>query len=82
MKRLARLLLLVLLAACSKLTLENYDKIKSGMTYAEVKTLLGAPENCNDVIGVKTCRWGDEKRSVSVSFIGDKVFLFSAENLR
>ena len=43
--RLATAILVLLLAACSKLTLENYDRLKSGMGYQEVKEILGAPAN-------------------------------------
>ena len=34
---------LLLLAACSKLTLANYDRVKVGMAYEEVTALLGKP---------------------------------------
>jgi hypothetical protein len=73
--------LLLLLAACSKLSVENYDKLKVGMPYAEVTQLLGAPAQCDDVLGVKHCRWGDEKRHIDVNFIGGQALLFSAENI-
>jgi len=86
MKRPARLLCLtaltIALGACSKLTVENYDKLKMGMTYSEVKQLLGAPDKCNDVLTVKSCTWGDDKRFVQVSFVADQVILFNSSNLR
>jgi hypothetical protein len=69
-------------AGCSKLTVENYDRIKVGMAYEEVKALIGAPNQCSDVLTVKSCTWGDEKRHVQVSFVADKVVLFTSENLR
>lgn len=74
--------LLLAMLGCSKLTLENYDKITTGMTYEEVTQLIGTPEQCDDVLGVRNCTWGDEKRSVSVSFVGGKVLLFSSSNLK
>lgn len=70
------------LLGCSKLTLENYSKLEAGMSYDEVTTLIGQPEQCDDVLGVRNCRWGDEARSVDVSFVGGKVLLFSASNLK
>jgi hypothetical protein len=73
--------LLLAMLGCSKLTLENYDKITTGMTYEEVTQLIGTPEKCDDVLGVRNCTWGDEKRSVSVSFVGGQVLLFSSSNL-
>jgi hypothetical protein len=78
----AGLLAMLLLAACSKLTAKNYEQLKMGMSYDEVKALLGTPDECSDVLGVKQCRWGDEKRYISVSFAGDKVMIFTAENIR
>lgn len=74
--------LLLAMLGCSKLTLENYNKISTGMTYDEVTALIGSPEQCDDVLGVRNCKWGDEKRSVSVSFVGGKVVLFTSSNLK
>lgn len=67
---------------CSKLTIENYNQISSGMSYDEVTQLLGKPSTCDDLMGVRNCRWGDETRSVQVSFVGGKVLLFSSSNLQ
>ncbi len=73
---------LVLVAAgCSKLTPENYAKVKVGMAYEEVTAVLGGPDSCSDTAGFKSCRWGDEKRNVTVRFAGEKVLLHTAENL-
>jgi len=52
------------------------------MSYEEVTQLIGSPDSCNDVMGVRNCVWGDEKRSVSVSFLGGKVLLFASNNLK
>lgn len=70
------------LAACSKLTVENYDKLRMGMSYAEVKQVLGAPDKCSDVLAVKSCTWGDDSRYVQVNFVSDQVILFTSSNLR
>ncbi|MCL5059840.1 MAG: hypothetical protein M1449_04595 [Candidatus Thermoplasmatota archaeon] len=74
--------LLLAMPGCSKLTLENYSKIAVGMPYDEVTELIGSPDECDDVMGVRNCLWGDEKRSVNVSFVADKVLLFSSNNLQ
>lgn len=74
--------LLLTLLGCSKLTLENYNKIEPGMSYEEVVKLIGQPEKCDDVMGIKNCVWGDEKHSVNVTFAGNKVLLFSSSNLK
>ena len=74
--------LLLVMLGCSRVTLENYSKITVGMSYDEVTQLIGPPEKCDDVMGVRNCRWGDEKRAINVSFVGGKVLLFSSSNLK
>lgn len=74
--------LLLLMLGCSPLTQENYNKITVGMSYDQVTALIGKPDTCDDVMGVRNCVWGDEKRSVQVGFVADKVLLFSANNLK
>lgn len=73
--------LLVVLSGCSKLTVKNYSKITVGMSYDDVTSLIGTPTKCDDVMTVRNCTWGDDKRSISVTFAGGKVFLFSSSNL-
>lgn len=80
--RAALLASLLLAAACSKLTAANYEQLKVGMRYAEVKALLGEPDRCSDVLGAKHCVWGDEQKHITVNFVGDQAILFSAENVR
>lgn len=72
---------LLVLLGCSRLTLENYSKIEAGMSFDEVTKLIGPPQKCDDVMGLRSCTWGDEKRSVSVSFAAGKVLLFTSSNL-
>jgi outer membrane protein assembly factor BamE (lipoprotein component of BamABCDE complex) len=79
---LAALALALLVAACSKVTAENYAKIKAGMAYPEVTAILGNPASCSDMAGFKACRWGDDKSNVTVRFVGDKVVLHSADNIK
>lgn len=67
---------------CSKLSAENYDRLKMGMSFAEVKAILGDPTTCSDLMTVRSCTWGDEKRHVNVNFVADGVVLFTASNLR
>lgn len=73
--------MLLVLLGCSRLTLENYNKIEVGMSFDEVAKLIGPPQKCDDVMGLRSCTWGDEKRSVSVSFAAGKVLLFTSSNL-
>ena len=73
---------ILLMLGCSRVTLENYNKLTVGMRYEEVIELLGSPARCDDMMGVRACQWGDEKRSIHVNFIGGKVLLFSSSNLQ
>jgi len=52
MKILTALLLglMLTMSGCSKLTLENYNKIAMGMPYDEVVRLIGPPDRCDDVM--------------------------------
>ena len=74
--------LCLLFTACSKVTAENYAKVKTGMEYKGVTGILGNPASCDDVVGFKSCKWGDEKRNITVRFAGDAVVMHSAENIR
>lgn len=72
----------MLLSGCGKLTLENYEKIKPGMDYERVEALLGDPTSCDEVLGTKSCTWGEEEKHIKVKFIADNVAFFSKEGLQ
>lgn len=76
------LALVAALAGCDRLTPENYDKLRMGMRYGEVKEILGDPARCSDLLAVKACTWGDDKRYINVNFVADQVVLFNSSNLR
>ncbi len=72
----------VLLSACgSRVSLDNYNKLKTGQSFDEVKKIVGEPVRCDEALGIRACAWGDEKRGFSVNFVADKVLLLSAHNL-
>jgi hypothetical protein len=73
---------LLVLAGCSKINKENYDKIEVGMTYDEVEEILGTPDEAKDLIGTKSCVWGQAPETISIKFIGDKVVFHSARGLK
>ena len=80
--KLPAIILLALLAAgCSKLTQKNYDQLKTGMNYDEVTAILGNPDKCSDVLGVKKCTWGDEQKHININFVADKMMLSNAKNI-
>jgi hypothetical protein len=52
------------------------------MSVEEVTSILGEPDSCTEALFVRSCQWGDEKRNVSVNFVGGKVMLLTSHNLR
>ncbi len=73
----------LLLSACNNpLTLENYNKLKSGQTYAEVTKIVGEPARCDETLGIRSCVWGDEQRGLTVNFVAGQALLMSAKNLK
>jgi len=80
-RRYSRILLLttvLALTACSsKLTQENLQKVHSGMTVDEVKTLLGSPTDVQsaDMLGFKstTFTYHTKSADVKVTFLNNKV---------
>lgn len=71
------------LLACSKqMSLESYNKLQLGQTVDEVNTLVGPPARCDEVLGVRSCVWGDEQHGINVSFVAGKVILMSAKGLK
>ena len=73
---------LILLSGCSKLTKENYDKIKTGMEYNEVVSLIGKPEGCSEALGLSRCKWKSGGATVKISFISNQVTLVSGKQLK
>jgi hypothetical protein len=73
---------MAVLHGCSRLTVENFDRIKVGMAYTEVTAILGDPARCSEALTVRSCVWGDEKKHIDINFVGEKVLLKSAENIR
>ncbi|HXM82129.1 MAG TPA: outer membrane protein assembly factor BamE [Burkholderiales bacterium] len=75
------LVALLLLAACSKVTQENFAKIQEGMSEQQVIALLGAPTESNsvNVLGVSgtASRWVSRDAVITVRFVNGKVALRS-----
>ena len=55
----------ITLFGCSKLNKENYDKIKIGMGYQEVVSVIGEPDKCDSILGAKNCMWGNENKNIT-----------------
>src|SRR2546428_3669296 len=67
------LLLALLLAACSRITQENYQKIEDDMTEQQVVAILGKPTESNSmsVLGVSgtASRWVGNEGVITVRFV-------------
>jgi len=82
MRMIVLLVLVAMLIGCSKLTVDNYARIKTGIEYSEVVKILGKPDNCSEALFVKSCTWGNEQRNITVNFVSDKVILSSSRNIK
>ena len=72
-----------LLASCSKLNMENYQQLKTGMKYEEVTSIIGSPESCSEKFGARSCIWGDAEGSyIKAKFLGESAVAFSHNNLK
>ncbi len=69
------------LTACSKVSQENYAKLKTGMSQAEVESILGSADMCTETLGTKTCTWGNESKNIMVNFVGDATLVISNKGL-
>ncbi len=78
---LALALALALLAGCSKINQDNYDKLEVGMTFGKVTDILGRTNKCAEQLGTRTCTWGDEQKYIRVSFVADKLVLYNSGGL-
>lgn len=71
-------ILLLCLAGCSsRLSQENFDKIREGMSQKEVRDILGEPRGTEgrNILGLSggEAVWKDEKTIITVHFLNDKV---------
>jgi hypothetical protein len=71
-----------LLAACSKVTMDNYNRLKVCQGYDEIVAVLGQPARCDELVGVRHCVWGDEQRNIKIGFVASKALTLSASNLK
>jgi len=79
------------LAGCggSKVSKDNFDKIKPGMTIAEVEAVLGKATDTKGVSGTigdlagsaKTMIWKDGDKTITVNFVNDKVAAMTSSGL-
>lgn len=81
MKKIAiSLFALFALTACSKVTTENYEKLKVAMKKSDVESILGAGD-CKEGTLQTECIWGNDAKHIKITFVADKVLLFSEKGL-
>jgi hypothetical protein len=76
------IMLVCLLSGCTRLSQENYDKLKMGMTYEEVVSILGKPDTCSDTLVAKSCMWGNEQKNIKISFFGNKIIVYTSKSIK
>jgi hypothetical protein len=67
---------------CSKVTQENYDKIRVGMNYNEVVAILGKPNSCDSVANVNSCVWGNVSKNIKVRFVSERAVFLNAQGIK
>jgi hypothetical protein len=71
----------LLLAACSKVTQENFAKIQDGMSEQEVTAILGSPteSSSGSILGISgtSSKWTGGDATIAISFVNGKVALRS-----
>ena len=76
-RALALALALVALAACAKITEENFNKVRDGMSEQEVLALLGTPTESSSVsvLGISgtASKWVAKDTVITVQFVNGKV---------
>lgn len=74
-----------LLIACSKVTQNNFDKIKPNMTMKEVIAILGEPSSSDSInisgISGTSAVWHGKNAEISIQFLNDQVTVKSFSNL-
>lgn len=77
LRPLAAFLAVLAFVACSKITPENYERVKEGMTEAEVTAILGPPTESSamSILGItgQSSRWAGKESLITVQFVNGKV---------
>ena len=67
----------LLLAACSKVTQENFSRIQDGMSEQEVTAILGNPteSSSGSILGVSgtASKWAGGDATITIRFVNGKV---------
>lgn len=71
----------LLLAACTKVTQENFAKVKEGMSEKEVHEILGSPteSSTKSILGISgtSSKWVSGDTEINIRFVNGQVALAS-----
>jgi hypothetical protein len=74
----------LLLAACSKVSADNYARIEPGMDREQVHQILGKPDEVNGAsigpLSLSTEVWKGRQQVITITFTGSSVGLKSIES--
>ena len=79
------LIALAFLAGClgepHRVTLENYNKLKMGMTYEAVIEIMGEPDDASTQLGARQYTWGGGEKQIHAKFLFNRVVYYSSKGL-
>lgn len=71
----------IALTACSRVTQDNFEKIKPGMTMQEVIAILGEPSSSQSInlagVSGTTAVWESKDNEITIQLINDRVTIKS-----
>jgi hypothetical protein len=74
-----------ILAGCTlepdRLTRDNYDRLKTGMSFAEAVEILGQPATEATWLGLRQYTWVEKDRHIHIKFLAGHAIYFSSKNL-
>ncbi|MET4693188.1 hypothetical protein [Endozoicomonas lisbonensis] len=79
---LAGLVVVASVAGCTHINQDAFSQLDAGMSIEDVEGILGKPESCRDQLGRLECIWRDKDREIRVSYIDQKVVVYSASGLQ
>jgi len=85
MSKKVMLVVLIVLAcavsSCKGVSSDNYDKLKVGMEFDAVSSILGKPDNCRAVLNMKNCIWTDGEQEIRIKFAAEQVVFTASRGL-
>jgi len=63
-------------------TLQNYEKLKFGMSYDAVVAILGEPQQTHPFMGIQQCTWVNGERHIHAKFMLNRAVYYSSRGLQ